>query len=340
MIASTISLIFFEHAALLWLLPLAFLPWLPSARRGQASYAALRWVARDRSSRWLERLLRTCASLGFGALVIALAAPRLPESASETVVRGAEIVVLLDRSLSMDQPFGKPSNAVLDLHGTTKAQVAQRLLALFARERASDLFGLVLFSTLPLPVLPFTNNQDAIQAAIGATATSRALADTDVGLGLLAAARYFDGRPYSGSRVIVLISDGGAQLDPVARERITDAFVRNRISLYWMYIRSRFGPGLPAANEPESPADDAIPERALHRFFLSLKTPYRVYQAEDAEALQHAIDDLSRVESTPLQLRTLHPGADLRRSPLAVALAAIGLLACASLWTIRPWQGS
>ncbi|MBV8209073.1 MAG: VWA domain-containing protein [Burkholderiaceae bacterium] len=336
MALSTIS---FQHAALLWLLPLALLPWLPSKRPAQASYAALRWVAHDRRSRWLDWLLRTCASLGFGALVIALAAPRSPESASETVVRGAEIVVLLDRSLSMDQPFGKPSNAVLDLTGPSKSIVAQRLLAGFARKRAGDLFGLVLFSTLPLPVLPFTRNQDAIQAAIGATATSRALADTDAGLGLLAAARYFEGRPYSGSRVVVLISDGGAQLDPVARERITDAFLRNRISLYWMYIRSRFGPGLPATEEPDSPADDAIPERALNRFFRSLKTPYRVYQAGDAEALQRAISDLGRLENAPLQLRTLQPGADLRQWPLALAFAVIGMLACVSLWTIRPWRG-
>src|SRR5205807_8901134 len=211
------------------------------------------------------RLLRGCASVAIASLVIALAAPRSPETTVETVGRGAEIVVLLDRSLSMDQPFGKPSNAVLDLSGQTKAQVAQRLIGEFARQRADDLFGLVLFSTFPLPVLPFTQDQDVIQGAIGATGTSRALADTDVGLGLLAAASYFDRRVYSGSRVVVLVSDGGAQLDPVTRQQVGYGFARNRISLYWMYIRSRLSPRLSSANQPDSPADDAIPERALHR---------------------------------------------------------------------------
>jgi len=328
----------FEHRALLWLLPLALLPWLPSGHRAQAQVPALAWIAPDALSRWAGRLLRACASVALAALVIALAAPRTPETTLDTVGRGAEIVVLLDRSLSMDQSFGPPSNAVLDLGGATKAQIAQRLIGEFARQRADDLFGLVLFSTTPLPVLPFTQDQDVIQGAIGATGTSRALADTDVGLGLMAAADYFDRRVYSGSRVVVLVSDGGAQLDPVIRARISDAYSRNRIALYWLYIRSRFGPGLLIAGQADSPADDAIPERALHRFFRTLKTPYRVYEAQDANALQRAITDLGRLESAPLQLHVLLAGADLRRWPLAFALAATAVLAFASLWTIKPWQ--
>jgi mxaC protein len=330
----------FEHSALLWLLPLALLPWMAGAGRDPARYSALSLLGTDRASRWIGRLLRACASIAIAALVIALASPRSPESTIDTVGRGAEIVVLLDRSLSMDQPFGKPSNAVLDLSGPTKAQVAQRLLAQFARQRTDDEFALVLFSTLPLPVLPFTQDQEAIQAAVGATGTSRALGDTDVGLGLLAAAAYFDRRVYAGSRVVVLISDGGAQLDPVARAQITDEFLRKRISLYWLYIRSRFGPGLMAADHVDSPADDAIPERALNRFFRSLKTPYRLYEAENAEALQRAIADLGRLESGPLELHVLRPGRDLRAWPLALALTAVAALVFANLWTIRPWQAA
>jgi len=329
-------MIAFEHAAALWLLPLAVLPWLPSAGRPQGRYAALTLIAFDRRSAWVSFGLRACASLAIAALVAALAAPRRPETAVQTVGQGAEIVVLLDRSL--DQPFGKASNAVLDLSGPTKAQVAQRLIGEFARQRAQDVFGLVLFSTFPLRVLPFTQDQEAIQAAIGATGTSRALGDTDVGRGLLAAAGYFDERPYSGSRVVVLVSDGGAQLDPVTRARIIDALARARISLYWMYIRSRFGPGLSIESALESVDDEAIPERALHRFFRSLKTPYRAYEAQDADALQRAIGDLGRLERSPVQLQVLQPAADLRPWPLALALGATLVLAMASCWTIAPWQ--
>jgi mxaC protein len=329
----------FEHGAVLWLLPLVLWPWLPSRHRAQAQYASLALLDFDRRSALFDLALRLCASLAIGSLLVALAAPRLPESTRQTVRQGAEIVVLLDRSLSMDQPFGRPSAAVVDLGGQSKAQVAQRLIGEFARQRSDDLFGLVLFSTLPLPVLPFTQRQEAIQAAIGATGTSRALGDTDVGRGLLAAASYFDERDYSGSRAIVLVSDGGAQLDPPTRDRIVQVFTRNRISLYWLYIRSRFGPGLSVADPNESPADDAIPERSLHRFFRTLKTPYRAYQAEDSEALQRAINDVGRLERAPLQLAVLQPGTDLRAAPLWLALASALVLALAGAWTIRPWQG-
>jgi len=334
----------FDHAALLWLLPLALWPWLPAGRPAQAQYASLALLAFDRRSLWIDRLLRLCASLAIAALLTALAGPRLPESTISTVGQGAEIVVLLDRSLSMDQPFGRPSAAVADLGGTSKAKVAQRLIGEFARQRAGDLFGLVLFSTLPLPVLPFTQRQEVIQAAIEATGTSRALGDTDVGLGLLSAASYFDGREYSGSRAVLLVSDGGAQLDPLMRERITEVYARHRISLYWLYIRSRFGPGLPdaqggpAVEAADSAADDAIPERALHRFFRSLKTPYRAYQAQNAEALQRAIDDIGRLEKAPLLISVLRPGVDLRALPLGLALACALLLAAAGSASIRPWQ--
>jgi len=195
----------------------------------------------------------------------------------------------------------------------------------------------VLFSTLPLPALPLTRHQDAIQAAIGATGTSRALGDTDVGLGLLAAASYFDGRPYSGSRVVVLVSDGGAQLDPVTRQQVGDAFARNRISLYWMYIRSRLSPRLSSANQPDSPADDAIPERALHRFFRSLKTPYRP-PAPVASTTNQQTDLDSAV---PTGVGRRHPTrARQQRWPLAPALVVTLVLVAANLWTIRPWQGA
>ncbi len=329
----------FGQGAFLWLLPLALLPWLPSAHRPQAGYPALALLDFDRRSLWTGVALRALASLAIAALLIAMAGPRRPERTIESVGQGAEIVVLLDRSLSMDQPFGKPSNAVLDSSGPSKAQVAQHLIGEFARQRSADQFGLVLFSTFPLPVLPFTQRQDMIQAAIGATGTSRALGDTDVGLGLLAAASYFDERAYAGSRVVVLVSDGGAQLDPVTRERIVGAYARGRISLYWLYIRSRFGPGLSIDDAADSPADEGIPERALHRFFRTLKTPYRAYQADDEQALQRAIDDVGHLERAPLQLRVLQAEVDLRAWPLALALCATLLLTLANLWTIEPWPG-
>jgi mxaC protein len=328
----------FEHAWLLLLLPLALLPWLPRAAPPHAHHAALGLVGADRLSEFAARLIRCAAGVAIAAMLLGLAGPRLPDSTQARVGRGAEIVLLLDRSLSMDQPFGRPSNAVLDLTGTTKAQVARQLLGEFAHRRRDDLFGLVLFSTFPLPVLPFTQRSEVIQNAIAAAGTSRALGETDVGLGLLSAVSYFDPNRYSGSRVVVLVSDGGAQLDPVTRAQIAEAYLRRRVSLYWLYIRSRFGPGLAVDSDASAEGDEQIPERSLHRFFRTLRVPYRAFEATDPEALQRAIDQLDRLERAPLQYTEVVPGADLSAWPYSWALAAVLLLAAVQAWTVRPWR--
>jgi hypothetical protein len=59
-----------------------------------------------------------------------------------------------------------------------------------------------------------------------------------MGQGLLAALAAFEGRPYSGSRVILVFSDGGARLDETMQQRIGDGLARTKAALYWLYIRA------------------------------------------------------------------------------------------------------
>src|ERR1044071_9140877 len=97
-----------------------------------------------------------------------------------------------------------------------------------------------------------------------------------VGRAMLAAIGEFEQRPYSGSRIILLVSDGGTHLDDPTRRRIRAGMLRHRIALYWIYIRSFNSPSLDAQDR----ASEAVPEIALHRFFQTLATPYQAYQAE------------------------------------------------------------
>jgi len=144
-----------------------------------------------------------------------------------------------------------------------------------------------------------------IQAAIGATGTSRALGDTDVGRGLLPPP-LFETALLLGSRVVVLVSDGGAQLDPVTRQRIVDAYARDRISLYWMYIRSRFGPGLSIASTDEF-GTTKVSRALAAQVFPQPGTPYRAYEAQNADALQRAIGRPGRLERSPVQCACCRP---------------------------------
>lgn len=331
----------FAHPWWLALLPLALLPLIapPSTLR----YSWLALVPSDPLSGALGALLRLTAAAAIGALVIGLAGLQRPQSSIERIGRGAEIVLLLDRSRSMDQTFvTDPARHVMDSRGETKGQAARRLLARFAAGRSEDLFGMLIFSSFPIPVLPLTQKAELVQAAIAAGEIGRGLAETDIGRALLAAAAMFDGRDYAGSRIILLVSDGGAQLDMDTRKRIENAMKRNRIGLYWIYIRSFRSPPLaadaPALAAGEAAADDTAPEQFLHRYFRSMGTPYRAYQADNPEALERAMADVHRLEHLPIRYREAVPREDLSGRCYAAALAACALLLGASLIELRRWH--
>ena len=347
----------FDTPAWLLLLPLAALPWLLRQRDAMPNT----WLAtlpRDLASDGLALALHAAAALALAGLVLALAEPYRPEYTVERVGRGAEIVLVLDRSRSMDQGFGGARAAGAPVRGTgpealdyysrlraaqnreSKGQVARQLLGDFASRRPDDRFGMVLFSTLPMRVLEFTQKPDAIQAAIAAGNIGRGLSETNIGLALESALGYFNDRPYTGSRIVMLVSDGGDRLDAAIRDRISHLVHKHRVAIYWIYIRSAMSAGLkPAeADNPAAPVNaEAAPEYFLHRFFEQLGTPYRAYEADNPEALQKAIDDVNRLENLPIVYEDVVPRRSLAPWALGAALLAVLLLLAARTLEIRRW---
>jgi mxaC protein len=306
-----------SHPLVLLLLPLALLPWLGAGRPLRA-HPALQLLPADRPSRWLSVAEQLLASAAIVALLVALSGPYRPAVQQERVGHGAQMVVLLDRSRSMDQPFyGKQlSEAPMPYVGQrleTKAQAARRLLAEFAARRAQDMFGMVIFSTKPIQVLPLTRKPAVIQAAIGAGAVGRGLAETDVGKGLIRALEFFADRPYTGSRIVLLISDGAASLDLATRLRIRQLARQHRVALYWLYIRTRNAPGIFQSPAQAEDPDELYPQWSLHQFFRTLETPYRAYTAEDPQALERAINDISSLQNLPMLYQETFPRQAMHR---------------------------
>ncbi|MBC7945595.1 MAG: VWA domain-containing protein [Burkholderiales bacterium] len=318
------------------LLPLALLPLLV---RGPAiNYPWLALLPRDWVSEALAWALRLAAAAAIAGAVVGLAEPYRAEVSVERIGQGAHVVLLLDRSRSMDQSFGaSPGTHVLDGRRESKNSVARRLLAEFAASREQDLFGMLVFSTFPLPILDFTQKQEVIQAAIAAGGIGRGLADTDVGRGLEAALSYFEDLPYTGSRIILLVSDGGAHIDPETRQRIQNLLRRYRVALYWIYIRSFRSPGLLQGEAATAGTADSVPEHFLHRFFLGMGTPYRAYEAENPEALRRAIEDVGGLENFPIAITDVLPRRDFAGFCYVAALAFAIVLLIARFLEIRRW---
>jgi mxaC protein len=345
----------FDNAWLLWLLPLAVLPLFVPARARLAN-GWLAFAPRDRPSQALGWALRVAATLALAALVLALAGPWRPEYLVDRVGRGAEIVLVLDRSRSMDQGFapGRPTGAAaprgtgpeaLDYYFSqtparlreSKGKVARQLLADFTAQRPDDRFALVVFSTLPMRVLDFTRSAEVVQAAITAGNVGRGLSETNIGLALDAALDLFDERPYNGSRIVMLVSDGGDRLDPDLRERLAHRVRKQRVSIYWLYLRSANSPSLRLAEHDSAAAADSVPELMLHHFFDSLEVPYKAYEAGDSQALQQAIADVNRLEKLPITYHDVVPRRDVSPWLHGVALGAVLLLLAARILELRRW---
>ncbi|HWM67288.1 MAG TPA: vWA domain-containing protein [Steroidobacteraceae bacterium] len=330
----------FAHPWALLLLPLAVLPLL-RRRRDTLPFSYAPWLPKDplgQIAGWLWRILATVAIF---STVIALAGLGKPQTQVARVGRGAEILVLMDRSRSMDDhmlpsDWRKYDRSLLLHHlarGQPKAKVARDLLTKFVAERPDDRFALMFFSTKPLSVVSFTQHDEVVQAGIAAADIGRGLSNTEVGRALLAAIAEFDRRAYSGSRIILLVSDGGAYLDEPTRQRVLAGLARNRVALYWIYLRSYNAPTL----DHSEPDRENAPEMALHNFFQTLRTPYRAYQAEVPEDLEKAVADVGRQQNFPLDFLEAVPRQDYSRRFVAAAAICCLLLLLGRSLALRSW---
>jgi mxaC protein len=330
------------HPWVLLLLPLAVLPVL-RARSDTLLFSYLPWLPTDLAGRIVGWLRTAFGALAIASIVVGLAAPGRPQTQVVRTGRGAEIVVLIDRSRSMDQRMLPGDWRTIDPiirtqqawnRGPQKSRTARELLSHFVEKRPEDRFSLMFFSGGPLPVVPFTQHGEVVQAGITAGGTGPGLSSTDVGRALLAAIAEFDTREYTGSRAILLVSDGGAQLDPPTRQRIAAGMARNRIALYWLYLRSINGASL----DTDDPQASAIAEVAMNRFFQSLSTPYHAYQVSEPKDLAQAVSDVGRQQNLPLDYLELIPRKDYDRLCFVLGAFACLLILAFSAVQLRSWR--
>lgn len=322
----------FAHPWLLVLLPLALLPLLPR-RADTLTFSWIAWLPDDRAGRWIGALAKGCEVLAMLAIVSGLAGPgRSPREVSRTG-SGAQIILLMDRSASMDEPM--ESKGVQVSAGESKNKVARASLTEFVAQRPNDRLAFMMFGTSPLLAMPFTYDHRAIDAAIAGTAVGRGMPDTQLDLGLLTAIGEFNGSHSSSRRAIVLVSDGGAKLSARVRQLIEEGLLRNQIALYFIYLRSSvYSPDLNAA----LPANDSSAEAELHRYFLSLKTPYRLFQTGNAKAMRDAMAEINRQQSVQTTFVERLPREDLSAYCFAVALAGCVALIGLRLFQVRVWS--
>jgi len=323
----------FSHPWMLWLLPLALLP-LIFQRAHSKSYSWLDMLPADPLSDLIGLILKILAVLILTFIILGLSAPHSNQQLVERIGVGAQITLVLDRSASMDDPFSGSTPTTV---GETKSAAASRLITQFVQSRQNDMLGMITFSNSAMYVLPLTENKEAIVAAVRATA-GNALFQTNIGSGLTSAAGLFDKVPDSGSRAVILLSDGAGRIDANTQQKIKDWFDRMHLSLYWIVLRQPGGLSIFDQNYKPQEDQPLPPEIELHEFFKTFKTPFNAYEAEDPKTLQLAIDDINRKEKKPIKYLHKIPGKDFSTLCFTIAAIMIALLLGVKYIEVKTWK--
>ncbi|MEY3830993.1 MAG: von Willebrand factor type [Pseudomonadota bacterium] len=316
----------------LWFLPLAFIP-LIFKETSLQYYSWNEMIPKDRLSRIISIILKFIATLILITIIVGLSGPHSQQREIEKTGIGAQIGLVLDRSASMDDPFAGNDQSKV---GEMKSAAAARLITDFVNSRKNDMMGMVSFSNSAMYVLPLTDNKNAIISAVRATA-GNALFQTNIGSGLTTGAELFNKVPDSGSRAVILLSDGAGRIDAATQEKIKDWFGRLKISLYWIVLRQPGG--ISIFNTSFKARDDDVlpPQIELNEFFKSLNSPFQAYEAEDPKTLQKAIEDINQKEKKPIKYFEKIPGQDYSTHCFVTAALLMIALLTLKLIEVRSW---
>jgi mxaC protein len=318
----------------LFLLPLALLPLLLE-RTHSRTYSWLALLPKDPLSDLIGLLLKILAVLALLFIILGIAGPHTAAQKIERIGEGAQLVLTIDRSASMDDPFAG-SEVNTGRAGESKSAAARRLITDFVNQRKNDMFGMVTFSNSAMYVMPLTQSREAILAAIDA-AGGPGLFQTNIGSGLTTALGMFDKTPDSGSRAIVLLSDGAGNLTPLVQQKVRDWCDRMHVTLYWIVLRQPGG--LSIFDEKLLKDTDRIPpEVKLHEYFKTFHTEYHPYEADDPQSLAMAIEDINRKEKKPIRYLEQIPGRDFTTHCFVIAALMIGMLLGIKMLEVRSWH--
>src|SRR5450830_2044129 len=298
----------------LLLLPIAYIPFWLKSHQGQM-YSWNEIIPEDVFSDRFNLAIKMITSLLLASIVFAIATPHGPDQNVLKVGKGAQTVMVIDRSVSMDHPFAGDSTS--GRAAEIKSAAARRLIIKFIDSRPDDMMGVVAFTNSALYGMKITTNRDAIHSAINA-ATGSAINQTNIGAGVTEAVTLFDNIQSSGSRAVILLSDGAGKLSPRVKRKIAEQLANKKLNLYWIVLRE---PDDISIFTKEIYTEDQVPDSiVLDQYFKSLKVKYKAFEADNPTALQSALQYIDSKEKNIIQYSVNIPGHDYSSNLIILAL--------------------
>lgn len=146
--------------------------------------------------------------------IIALARPQIGEKTEDVLNQGADIIIALDISSSME---------ALDFEPVNRLEAAKKIAVDFVKTRTHDRVGLVFFSGLAFTQSPLTNDINSVTKLLNAAATNMSSIDgTAIGSAIVTAINRLKDSEAK-SKIIILITDGAnniGEVDPITAGEI------------------------------------------------------------------------------------------------------------------------
>jgi len=299
----------------LLLLPLILLPFLISVS-DKYTISNINILSIDTFTKKINLLTKIIMSVIIFLLILILANPWSNSSTITQVGKGAQLVFVIDRSVSMAKPFiGDNANK-----SEIKSHAARRILKDFINSRPLDMVGIVGFSNSALYGSKITKNRNYTYAAIDA-ATKSAINQTNIGSGMTSGLFMFSEIETTGSQALVLLSDGAGKISKRVKRRISQILSEQKINLYWIIIKEPNDVSLFSGNTYLEGREPTIIK--LDKFFKSLNTEYKAYEAENPDALSNAIKDIDKKEKRPIKIEKDIPGKNYNPILLRILLVLL-----------------
>ena len=299
----------------LLLLPLILLPFLISVS-DKYTISNINILSIDTFTKKINLLTKIIMSVIIFLLILILANPWSNSSTITQVGKGAQLVFVIDRSVSMAKPFiGDNANK-----SEIKSHAARRILKDFINSRPLDMVGIVGFSNSALYGSKITKNRNYTYAAIDA-ATKSAINQTNIGSGMTSGLFMFSEIETTGSQALVLLSDGAGKISKRVKRRISQILSEQKINLYWIIIKEPNDVSLFSGNTYLEGREPTIIK--LDMFFKSLNTEYKAYEAENPDALSNAIKDIDKKEKRPIKIEKDIPGKNYNPILLRILLVLL-----------------
>ena len=146
--------------------------------------------------------------------ITALARPQIGEKTEDVLNQGADIIIALDISSSME---------ALDFEPVNRLEAAKKIAVDFVKTRTHDRVGLVFFSGLAFTQSPLTNDINSVTKLLNASATNMSSVDgTAIGSAIVTATNRLKDSEAK-SKIIILITDGAnniGEVDPITAGEI------------------------------------------------------------------------------------------------------------------------